>query len=441
MMKGRQASKGIKRKRNDSFKEKDLNAKLVGKLHHDLREVRKAAKRAKTFEMQKLVKKLKGLRLKNTSEQDITEYESQLEQLKEISHEAVANTALKSKLSKDKELSNNQPIQAALTQELNANFLSPAQGATPAAKVQSRLLSSKILAAEVASALEDLRLVLHPSDALSADGGEEEGDALDSRPRKMKKLMGQNDDEGDVPMEVVDADPPDLGDMEDEADEVNSEYESGTIGDDEKEPDDDWEFHSLATDDNGEHMEEDLSESERVSSSKRAGSSSTSRPKVSTIESTFLPSLSTGFIRGDSSDLSDGEERAADPAVKKNRRGQRARRAIWEKKYGSNANHKKKEATESNERGRNRWSQNANSGGRGPDVKTTRFTGSKYPNRNQRGTGLAHPPEFNSGSATQAHAKPDQKALHPSWEAKRRLKEKMSVAIAPPPPGRKIKFS
>jgi hypothetical protein len=30
--------------------------------HHDLKEVRKAARKAKTFETQKLVKKLKGLR-------------------------------------------------------------------------------------------------------------------------------------------------------------------------------------------------------------------------------------------------------------------------------------------------------------------------------------------------------------------------------------------
>ena len=44
-------------------------------------------------------------------------------------------------------------------------------------------------------------------------------------------------------------------------------------------------------------------------------------------ESTFLPSLAVGFTRGDSdSDWSDGEANVAD-GVRKNRRGQRARRA------------------------------------------------------------------------------------------------------------------
>ncbi|KAL0069757.1 hypothetical protein AAF712_003026 [Marasmius tenuissimus] len=432
MIKGRQSNKGVKRKRSEFPKEKDLNAKLVGKLHHDLKEVRKAAKRAKTFEMQKLVKKLKGLRLKNTSEHDITEFlPSNLQHLiQEISHEAVANTALKSKLSKDRELSTNEPIQAALSQELNSNFLRPADGTTSAAKVQSRLLSSKILAAEVASALEDLRLVLHPSKTAPADEGAE-ADALDPRPRKMKKLMHQNG-EGDVAMEGVEGDPPDLADMDDEPEDDNSGWESGTIGDDEKELDDDWESHSLATDDDGEHMDDDPPET--------GGTSRSTKPKVNSTESTFLPTLSTGFIRGDTSDWSEGEERAADLAKKKNRRGQRARRAIWEKKYGSNANHKKHEMADTNDRGRNRRSQNTkggNRGGIGGVYKATGSSGMKPGHRNQRGTDLSAAPERSNGT-TQSQV--DQKSLHPSWEAKKRLKEKMN-AVTPPPPGRKIVFS
>ncbi|KAG7088452.1 hypothetical protein E1B28_012443 [Marasmius oreades] len=384
--------KGQKRKRPESFKEtkeKDLNAKLVGKLHHDLKEVRKAAKRAKTYEVQKLVKKLKGLRVKSSSEQDITECESQLEQLKEISHEAVANTALRTKLSKDRELSNNEPIQAAISRELKTNLLLPAKGASPAAKVQSRLLSSKILAAGIASALEDLRLVLRPS------AGDSEDD--DERPRKLKRMA---DDEGDVTMD----DPPDLADMDEEVDADNTGWESGTIGDDEKEPDDGWESNSLATDDLGGYMDEDGSESDHVSLPKRANKS----------ESTFLPTLSTGFVRGNSSDWSESEARGADLGVKKNRRGQRARRAIWEKKYGSNANHKKKEATEL---GRKHWT-----------------------HAEKRATTPKNEPKHEPKHPTTSDPT-NSKPLHPSWEAKKKLKEKMNVSIAPQPPGRKIKFS
>ncbi|KAF9267450.1 Bud-site selection protein [Marasmius fiardii PR-910] len=426
-MKERQSYKGQKRKRPDNFNEKDLNAKLVGKLHHDLKEVRKAAKRAKTFEMQKLVKKLKGLRVKSSSELDITECESQLEQLKEISHEAVANTALKTKLSKDKDLSNNEPIQAAMSRELKTNFLLPAKGATPAAKVQSRLLSSKILAAEIASALEDLRLVLHSTDSMA--GGDSEDDlASGERPRKMKRMSSQDDGEDDVPMDVVDADTPDLAEVDEEVDDDNPGWESGTIGDDEKEPDDEWESNSLVTDDAGALMDEDGSESDHVISEWQAGQSS----KIT--ESTFLPTLSTGFIRGDSSDWSDSEASAADVGVKKNRRGQRARRAIWEKKYGSNANHKKKEAAEMNERGRKRWSQATHGDRRGASVSKLK---NERPNKYQAPSDAnAHEPRSVPIAPTNSNYKP----LHPSWEAKKKQKEKMNV-IVPPPPGRKIKFS
>ncbi|KAI1826950.1 Bud-site selection protein [Xylaria intraflava] len=55
--------------------------------------------------------------------------------------------------------------------------------------------------------------------------------------------------------------------------------------------------------------------------------------------STFLPTLMGGYISG--------SESASDvdvaPAARKNRRGQRARQAIWEKKYGEKAKHHNKE--------------------------------------------------------------------------------------------------
>ncbi len=54
--------------------------------------------------------------------------------------------------------------------------------------------------------------------------------------------------------------------------------------------------------------------------------------------SAFLPSLMGGYISG--------SESASDidvaPPTRKNRRGQRARQAIWEKKYGEKAKHHQK---------------------------------------------------------------------------------------------------
>ncbi|RDW85552.1 hypothetical protein BP5796_03877 [Coleophoma crateriformis] len=57
--------------------------------------------------------------------------------------------------------------------------------------------------------------------------------------------------------------------------------------------------------------------------------------------STFLPTLMGGYWSGSESEASDIEEIAA-PPVRKNRKGQMARRAIAEKKFGTQANHVKK---------------------------------------------------------------------------------------------------
>lgn len=140
-----------------------------------------------------------------------------------------------------------------------------------------------------------------------------------------------------------------------------------------------------------------------------------------------------------------------------------AQTSIWEKKFGSNANHKKKEMEEkvaaevaASNRNRNR--------GHKSDINTG---SNAIPSRNVTSTqgppGATVPPRGRSvpqgdsgwsgrtksvGAQSHSNAKPlapksdktDNKALHPSWEAKRRLKEKESVGIVPSQ-GTKIKFT
>ncbi|KAF9077651.1 Bud-site selection protein [Rhodocollybia butyracea] len=431
-MKEDHQKKGVKRKRFEPLKE-----------HHDLKEVRRAAKKAKTFETQKLVKKLKGLRLKDESDPSIAECEFQLQELKLINHEAIANTALRTKLTKDKVLSDNESMQAALSKELTANLLEPASGGTVAAKVQSRLLSSKILASEVAVAVEDLRAVIHPTTDHSQDGDISSAldESLPERPKKLKKMERIMEDE-DVEMSVGEDDE-EVAQVGDDEEMDADGWESGTVGDDEKEPDNGWESGSNAGESNG-YMDEDLPSDSQAETKKSfvkvspiAGPSKSSS-KVVAGQSTFLPTLSTGFIRGSDSDWSDSDDKVADIAEKKNRRGQRARRAIWEKKYGRNANHKKKEAasntTAEAERGRKRWSSSnvssdrpLNKGGAGRrDVEASILPRQQDSGWEQRGKA--------------ASANRDSKPLHPSWEAKKKLSERQSAAIVPPT-GRKIKFS
>ncbi|THV05302.1 Bud-site selection protein [Dendrothele bispora CBS 962.96] len=434
--------KGIKRKRHEQFREtsqKDVGTKVVGKLHHDLKEVRKAAKKAKAFETQKLVKKLKSLRLREGSEQDINDCESQLEELKGLSHDAVANTALKSRLSKDKVLSENESMQTAMDRELSSNLLSPATGGTIAARVQSRLLSSKILAAEVNTTVEDLRAVVRPvEDSQDADISVE--DEIMERPKKLKKVEGKaltvRSGDEDVEMDLETTEGKVLEQTPD--DDVDAAgWESGTIGDDEREPGDDWESTSLGDNGSDGYMDEDTPEEDEEAVSKPSTSKAgPTRSKVQDGQSTFVSSLSTGFVRGDSdSDWSESEAKVADFTQKKNRRGQRARRAIWEKKYGRNANHKKKEAAETAERGRKRWP-NTNSERRDTHGNSSQFTFARQGKTIKQDAPVQQDvdrPQRNESSASG-------KALHPSWEAKKKLKEKQSINVQPPP-GRKIKFS
>jgi hypothetical protein len=139
----------------------------------------------------------------------------------------------------------------------------------------------------------------------------------------------------------------------------------------------------------------------------------------------FLPSLSEGFVRGDSDDSS-WEGDVIEPG-KKNRRGQRARRAIWEKKYGRNANHKK------NEMGQQRFKQQKQ--------QVEKYTNSKRQAEQEYVQNYHARPDTTRGERRAAQAEPSvsQQPLHPSWEAKKRLKEKTKPSIVPSQ-GKKIVF-
>jgi len=166
----------------------------------------------------------------------------------------------------------------------------------------------------------------------------------------------------------------------------------------------------------------------------------------STLQSTFLPSLSVGFVHGSGdSDFSDAEGRAAD-IPRKNRRGQRARRAIWEKKFGRNANHNKKEAQEN--RGHTSTTAVSNTilsrnvppdqGPPRPSARGRNFPQQYQPidaNRDGRSSGAV-----SVGRSVKRADRKGDKPLHPSWEAKRRLKEKEGAGIVPSQ-GTKIRFA
>lgn len=139
--------------------------------------------------------------------------------------------------------------------------------------------------------------------------------------------------------------------------------------------------------------------------------------------SKFLPTLMSGYISGSDSDIDasyykdeKGKKKGpAEPKERKNRMGQQARRALWEKKFGKNADHVKKEEAD---QGRKKIEQRIKQS-KGGDGKKGRGAEKK------KSTEVEGP-------------------LHPSWEAARKAKEqqaKVQEAVMGKPMGKKIIFN
>lgn len=155
---------------------------------------------------------------------------------------------------------------------------------------------------------------------------------------------------------------------------------------------------------------------------------------------TFLPSLMAGGYWSGSEEATD-EEADAQPK-RKNRMGQQARRALWEKKFGTGANHVKQE--QKNEQmaakfgygGRdNGWDakRGATEGGRGRGGKRGGFGGG-FGRSNRDDNAGAQPGSQKPGKPSGPPK--DEGPLHPSWEAKRKAKEQAPAAFS----GKKVTF-
>ncbi|KAJ5825571.1 hypothetical protein N7474_002709 [Penicillium riverlandense] len=143
---------------------------------------------------------------------------------------------------------------------------------------------------------------------------------------------------------------------------------------------------------------------------------STKSSKAPATDTTFLPSLMMGgYWSGSESEATD-DEAAAGPPKRKNRMGQQARRALWEKKYGEKANHVQKEMKKQKKNRDSGWDvkRGATDAGR---------RGRRPQNRRDEQTGANTMPLGKAKSAAQ-----DSGPLHPSWEAKKKAKEQASTA-------------
>jgi hypothetical protein len=159
--------------------------------------------------------------------------------------------------------------------------------------------------------------------------------------------------------------------------------------------------------------------------------------------STFLPTLMGGYYEGSNSSASDIDEGVMqDKPVRKNRPGQIARQAIWEKKFGQRANHIQKGLGPVAERGEKRvaWdpkrgATDGSSRGRFGNRKGGKDYGQERGGGERRTTG-----EKSTAIGERKRGmgkKDDAGVLHPSWQAAKRAKEMKKTAAFQ---GKKVVF-
>jgi hypothetical protein len=155
-----------------------------------------------------------------------------------------------------------------------------------------------------------------------------------------------------------------------------------------------------------------------------------SKPAPAKSGSTFLPTLMGGYWSGSESAASDLEDSA--PAARKNRRGQAARRAIAEKKYGEKAKHiqaGKGPAGKANGKD-DGW--DAKRGAKGSNDRPGKSRGFGSRDALQRGRNFERATGENAVTVTPKPRgmgkKDDVGVLHPSWQAAKKAKEAKKAA-------------
>ena len=273
------------------------------------------------------------------------------------------------------------------------------------------------------SATPDDQIKPAKPDEHSADDGE-----VEAVSRLEGFLGGSSDDDRPGSESGEELDPmaitSDEDDEENEADSEDSELDIGDSADDSGDGSNGEEWEGFEeTEDGG--SEEDSSVEGLTPPPKRVAKAGTASARTRATDSTFLPTLMGGYISG--------SESASDVDIappRKNRRGQRARQAIWEKRYKDKAKHLKKDSKDQgwdlrrgavDDRGAKPWKRGIKNpferkGAEGANLENTeQSVPRRKPKTEPQNTG----------------------PLHPSWEARKKAKEKQESAKFQ---GKKITF-
>ncbi|GAA5986853.1 hypothetical protein JCM10908_000922 [Rhodotorula pacifica] len=473
---------------------------LKAYMHHAVKLLHKAVKKSKTFEVQKLTRKVKQTREPKDGKADETlakDLDAQLTALKKLDINAIPPHLLSTRIAKLGPLRSVPYLPYLIAVIPKKPAWVEYDPSSAESKARNRILANKAVGEAWDEIVRAVRKRLGEEVEPKETNGKGKGKAVEEPPRKGMTmdpgrqaaieaafLQGREDaaedggeaDEGEEGVEAAN-----------DADEETSEDEGPVAGfssgeEEGSEMDDDEaiqrELAALGGDDSAsegawsgsEDEAEDVdSEAEGAPSSKKRRKLSLSPPPAPTSKkakaaaaaaaakpitsSSFLPSLAAGYISYSDSDGEEArwikdEERKDQKDKRKNRRGQRARQAIWEKKYGSAAAHVVK----------------AN-GGKPVPLAKVKEQKAKRAERQRNAPPAAAPqphqsaPTSNGDAAPRRHQFQEPKAdigwkkreevkaaeaaaekVHPSWEAKRKAAEALKQSAAMKPQGKKITF-
>lgn len=419
--------------------------RLTEKFNHGGFTLFRALKTARGFERQKLGRRQKTAQAQGDN-QALERIEKEIAALKELDLHRTAEKHLLKQLIKTKRIAESPVFVQFKEGGKGRKISTEGPKDTAEANVTARLFKSNPIKNVLPDILGGIRNLLGVDGVAPARGGsganDNERSTSQSQERKSAKAesIGCEKRDGGAITSTKDHDsasrPGEDVDMDDSGADSESvdyaQFDARLASSDEESEGEEEEEDAGAVSEDDIALSEADDPSIRTSQSpppKKSKMKSTEPPK----STTFLPSLMMGGYWSGSESPSEDEEQPR----RKNRMGQQARRALWEKKYGSRANHlqkeKQKQAESRNSRdsgwdlrkgatdpddgdGRGRW-------GRGGGGKPQRRDAA-------RGSGAV---DFKRKDKAQT----DNKPLHPSWEAARKAKEQATQASFQ---GKKITF-
>lgn len=464
-------------------------SRLKSKTSFSVKQLHDALKLARGFERQKLGRRQKTA-TKQKNQEDLDRLKEEVLALKALDLTKLAEKHMLKQYVKTKRIHDHPAFKAAYGENVNvdppkspaeANILARLFSSNPVKQKMPRIMAGvlEVLGLEDLGALNPEAPKNSKSDqkdrerrpglvsaakegqneTASSDESEFQGFPDDDSPANHVEEAKDSGSEGDE--EVSDSDIDEM-DLDQYNDRLASSSESGSDAD----HDDDAFIPDLVVTakmngelkKSGEHISRDLSispfpspspspEPEPQQKSKpKTAAKATAKPTTST---TFLPSLTMGgYFSGSESGSDIQPVDDAIPQPRKNRRGQRARQLIAERKYGKNAKHLAKAKEKGQEvnwdtkrgavvgggdKGRKGWKGRDGKGdtGRGRptanegrDNGMNKGRGPKISGANDIAMGKTR----TFGSAPGAGKADENKPLHPSWEAAKKRKQEKAAA-------------